>query len=266
MIMKRVMALIALASSAALVPPEHWRERARRWRAPKPMTRSLRPCFHRCAGRLRMRAETDTEARAEFDAIAQGPIYQAAAAEWMAKAAVTQSVADYNDAVLEATSAQATLDAMNYSGYVPLGNSELIGSVVVIFNGMGTVNLAQLRQYINGDLSNPQVATVNDDGVTNTTDSNFDQAGNLVVPMRLVDGELQSITRTAQVAEARTNRDNHNIALVAALKKLRDENRTTSLQLVFDDAAQRAQAEADYYEQQFQNALADSTNQNPLTH
>lgn len=208
--------------------------------------------------------ETDTEARAEFDAIAQGPIYQSAAAEWMAKAAVTQSVADYNDAVLEATSAQATLDAMNYSGYVPLGNSELIGSVVVIFNGMGTVNLAQLRQYINGDLSNPQVATVNDDGVTNTTDSNFDQAGNLVVPMRLVDGVLQSITRPAQVALARTNRDNHNIAL-AALTKLRDENRTTSLQLVFDDAVLRAQAEADYYEQQFQNALADSTNQNPLT-
>ena len=42
-----------------------------------------------------------TAAQAEFNAIAQGPIYQAAAAEWMAKATVTQSVADYNAAVLE---------------------------------------------------------------------------------------------------------------------------------------------------------------------
>ena len=47
--------------------------------------------------------------------------------------------------------------------------------------------------------------------------------------------------------------------------KLRDENQTTSLQSIFDDAATRAQAEAEYYEQQFQPTLADTTNQNPLT-
>ena len=215
-------------------------------------------------GTLADAQEKDTEARAEFDAIAQGPIYQAAAAEWMAKAAVTQSVANYNDAVVEANSAQSTLDTMRYGGYVPLGNPELIGNVVLVFNGMGTVNLAQLTQYINGNLNNPQVATVKDNGETDTTDSNFDQAGNLVVPMRLVNGDLQSITRSATVDEARRTRDNHNIA-VAALKKLRDENRTTSLQLIFDDAVRRAQAEADYYEQQFQNSLADGTNQNPIT-
>ena len=208
--------------------------------------------------------ERDTEARAEFNAIAQGPIYQAAAAEWMAKSAVTQSVAEYNDAVLEANSAQATLDAMSYSGYVPLGNPELIGTVVVIFEGMGTVNLSQLRQYINADLSNPQAATVDDDGVTDTSQSNFDQAGNLVVPMRLVDGQLQPIANPVQVSRARANRDNHQIAL-AALKKLRDENQITSLQSIYDDAVTRAQVEADYYEQQFQLTLADTTNQNPLT-
>ena len=38
----------------------------------------------------------DTAARAEYDAISQGPIYQAAVQEWMAKAAVTRAVADYN--------------------------------------------------------------------------------------------------------------------------------------------------------------------------
>ena len=82
--------------------------------------------------------------------------------------------------------------------------------------------------------------------------------------MRLVAGELQSIATPVQVAQARANRDNHQIAL-AALIKLRDENQTTSLQSIFDDAATRAQAEAEYYEQQFQLTLADTTNQNPLT-
>ena len=45
----------------------------------------------RCATRSRgRRKQVDTAARGEYNAIAQGPIYQAAAAEWMAKAAVTQ--------------------------------------------------------------------------------------------------------------------------------------------------------------------------------
>ena len=34
-----------------------------------------------------------------FNAASQGPIYQAGVAEWMAKAAVTKSVADYNTQV-----------------------------------------------------------------------------------------------------------------------------------------------------------------------
>ena len=205
-----------------------------------------------------------TAAQAEFNAIAQGPIYQAAAAEWMAKAAVTQSVADYNAAVLEANSAQVTLDSMNYDHYVPLGNSELLGTAVVIVDGMGTVNLAQLRNYTNADLNNPQVATVADNGVTTTTDSNFDAAGNLVVPMRLVDGELQSTTLRTRVSAARTNRDNHRIAL-AALKEFERDNQNILLKPLLEEAVRRAQAETDYYEQEFQNTLADTTNQNPLT-
>ena len=208
--------------------------------------------------------ERDSAARAAFNAIAQGPIYQAAAAEWMAKAAVTKSIADYNGAVLGAISAQSTLDVMNYSGYVPLGNAELIRSVVVILNGMGTVNLAQLRNYTNADLNNAQVATVNEDGVTDTTDSNFDAAGNLVVPMRLDGDALQSINRTAGVDDARANRDNYKIA-AETLKKLQEDNKNLLLKPIIDEASRRAQAEADYYEQQFQSALADTTNQNPFT-
>ena len=132
--------------------------------------------------------EADTEARAEFNAIAAGPIYEAGVAEWMAKAEATQSVEDHNTAVTETLSAQATLDTMNFSGYVPLGNVELVQSVVLILNGIGTPSCPQLTQYVNGDLNNPQTATVDDDGVTDTSESNLDRAGNLVVPMRLVDG------------------------------------------------------------------------------
>ena len=208
--------------------------------------------------------ERDNDARAEFDAIAQGPIYQAAAAEWMAKSAVTQSIANYNTAITETLTAQATLDTMNYSGYVPLGNQELVQSVVLIFGGMGTVNLAQLTQYVNGDLSNPQIATVDDDGVTDTSDSNFDRAGKLVVPMQLVDGAPQSISISTVVSTARTNRDNYRIA-ADALKKLSAENQNLLLQTIIDEAARRAQLEADYYEQQFQKVLTDTTNQNPVT-
>ena len=208
--------------------------------------------------------EKDEEARAEYDAIAQGPIHEAAEAQWMARAAVLQSVEDYNDAVLEVIGAQATLDAMNYSGYVPLRNSELVGTVVILLNGMGTVNLSQLHNYTNANLNDPQVATVDEDGVTDSTDSNFDATGNLVVPMRLVGGELQSITATTGVEDARENRDNYKIA-ADALKQLSEDNLNVLLQPVIDEAARRAQAEADYYEQQFQNALADTTNQNPIT-
>lgn len=208
--------------------------------------------------------ERDNEARAEFNAISGGPIYQAAAAEWMAKAAVTQSIADYNAAVTETLSAQATLDNMNYSGYVPLGNRELVQSVVLTVGDTGIVNLAQLTQYVNGDLNNPQVATVDDDGVTDTSDSNFDAAGKLVVPMRLVDGSLQSVTTNTVVSTARTNRDNYRLA-ADALIKLQEENQNIVFQRVIDEAVRRAEAEAEYYEQQYRKVLTDTTNQNPLT-
>ena len=203
--------------------------------------------------------EADAAARSEYNAVSEGPIYQAGVAEWMAKAAVTQSVADYNSAVLKANDAKGVLDAMDYAGYVPLGNTELVGSVVVVFNGMGTVNLGALRGYTNanGDM----VAEANANGVYETSQSNFDAAGNLVAPNRLRNGELEAITQTTGVDAARTNLDNHNVAL-AALKKLQADNRNTLLQPLIDEAVRRAGAEAGYYNQQLQKALADDTNQN----
>ena len=205
-----------------------------------------------------------TSAQAAFNVIAQGPIYQAAAAEWMAKSLVERSIADYNAAVTQTNSTQATLDSMNYSAYVPLGNRELVSTVVIITNGMATINFAQLNNYTNASLSNQQVAMVADNGVTTTTDSNFDATGQLVIPMRLTAGELESVTRRTRVDAARDNLEDHRIAL-AALMELQGENENILLTTILAEAVRRAQVETDYYEQQFNNALADTTNQNPFT-
>ena len=114
------------------------------------------------------------------------------------------------------------------------------------------------------DQNAPQVATVDEHGVTNTDDSNFDAAGRLVVPMRLADGALQSITSNASVQSARTNRDNYRIA-ADALNELKRENQNIVLQPIINEAARRATAEAEYYAQQYSSMLADTTNRNPVT-
>ena len=206
--------------------------------------------------------EADTAARAEYDAISQGPIYQAAVQEWMAKAAVTRAVADYNVAVTQSGEAQRVLDAMDYDDYVPLGNSELTRRVVLIVNGMGIVNLTELAQYANANLD--MAAQADADGVYDTSESNFDMTGQLVVPNRLSNGELEAITERTGIDDARRNRDEHNVAL-ETLKQLQTDNKNILLQPLIDEAVRRAQAEADYYSQQFLNALADDTNQNFVT-
>ena len=206
--------------------------------------------------------EADTEARAEFDAIAAGPIYQAGAAEWIAKSAVTNSVAAYNDAVRKANDAGRVLDSLDYDDFVPLGNSELVQTVVVIVNGMGIVNLGALRDYTNADGN--QQASTDSNGVHDTSQSNFDAAGNLVVPNRRDGGGLVAVTATREVGDARDDAENRSIAL-AALKKLQAENLNTLLQPVIDEAVRRARLEADYYDRQVRNALADDTNQNSVT-
>ena len=94
--------------------------------------------------------------------------------------------------------------------------------------------------------------------------SNFDGAGNLVVPNRLNNGELEAITRASRLDALRTNLENHDIALTA-LKELQEENLNIVLQPIIDESVRRAQAERNYYNTQFQSALADDTNQNPFT-
>ncbi len=167
--------------------------------------------------------DVHNKALAAFNVASQGPIYQAAVEEWNAKAAVTQSIADYNEQVGKTNTARNALDAMEYSNYtstgdgttgspitftqgrskyVPLGNTELFEgatAVVTITNGMGMVNENQLIQYTNSDLNTPQVGTPGMAGLgmgdgsagndapvaSDTTASNFTATGQLIVPMEL---------------------------------------------------------------------------------
>ena len=228
--------------------------------------------------------EAFDKAKADFNAQAGGPIYQAGVSEWMAKAAVTQSVADYNTQVTMTNAAQANLDGMDYDNadgnsiWVPLGNTELFAGgspVVTIADGMGTVNIGQLVQYSNGDLTTPQVGMAavpgmgTGDGTTgneapvasDVTASNFDAAGNLIIPMEANTDTADDLTDlrntisdTNGVDDIRTIVENANIA-AAALKKARDENIGLN-QDIYDEAYRRAQAEADYYNARWAEVLA----------
>ena len=82
--------------------------------------------------------------------------------------------------------------------------------------------------------------------------------------MQLVGGSLRSVATDTAVGAARTNRDNYRIA-ADALLKLREENRNIVFQTIIEEAARRAQLEAEHYERQYRNVLADTTNKNPLT-
>ena len=234
--------------------------------------------------------EAHNKAKARFDNIAGGPINQAGVAEWMAKAAVTQAVDGINKQAVKADAAKDTLDGLTFGNYVPLGNGELVGesgTVVVTYDpatGMATVNLDQLIQYTNGNLAEPQVGTHGMAGTGDgtgsagnaapmgsvTTASNFDAAGNLIVPMEpntdndagdnpnpidiraVVAADADSMV--GEDIRARVEAVN---AAAAALKKARDEN-TGLNQEVYDEAYRRAQLEADYYNEMWAKVLSDT--------
>ena len=255
--------------------------------------------------------EAHDKAKTAFTDASAGPIYQAGVAEWMAKAVVTQSVEDYNDAVRKANTARGVdevdgdgevlssvvdvlgLDGLAYANYVPLGNERLTESVFTFDDGELTnedrPDLTQLELYANADLTNPQFATVSEDvedtdgdesGVTsisnmdtNNNASNFDAAGRLVVPMNRFDedgnpvpfdGVLGAVKDPMTVAQVRIERDKTKAA-AEALAELRDVNLNPVLQTIYDEAARRAQVEADYYSDAYTAMLGDTTNLNGTT-
>ena len=214
------------------------------------------------------------DAMAIYTDAASGPVYQAGVAEWMAKAAVTKSIETYNMRVDDANMAQAALDELDYSKYVSLINDRLL-TVVPVTNGMaGTIELMELATYANAIVGQSTVATVNPEtGVTTTIVSNFDAAGRLIVPMELddstddVDDDLRAVVDSSDngVNMIRQRRDDYAVA-AAALQKLADDTREATggaspLQLAYDEAARRANAEANYYNDVYNAMLSDTTMQ-----
>ena len=211
--------------------------------------------------------DIDTRERADFAVVTSGgiedgaanPIYAAAVSEWLAKAAVTKAVANYNTAVTGAVTARNQVDSLSYSAYVPLGNDDLVNAVVADLSGTPTVNLARLREYVNA--AGDTVATADSNGVYDTSDSNFDAAGKLVAPNELSGGALQDKKVATDVSEARENLANRRLALLA-LQTLQTDNRNALMQPVIDEGVRRAEAEVAFYARQLNNAYADDTNKN----
>ena len=246
--------------------------------------------------------EAHNKALAAFNAASSGPIYQAGVTEWKAKMAVTQSIEDYNSQVTKTNDALTALNAMQYSEwnvgdaaanfavtqgtskYVPLANTSLVGTVVTIANGMGTVVLSALEGYTGGTAASPVAGTAGvpamgtTDAVSSSSaDSNFTSLGELIVPMTATDHDTDGATPlvlrntvsangagTNDVTTIRTTVMNTRIA-AAALKKARDENTNPRFQDLYDEAYRRAMLEQNYYDALWERVLADSTDTRTAT-
>ena len=240
--------------------------------------------------------EAHNKALAAFNAASGGPIYQAGVTEWMAKMAVTQGIADYNEQVMKTNDALTALNAMEYSAYnvadaagnfavtqgaskyVPLTNTSLVGTVVTIAMGEGTVVLSALETYTGGTTATPVAGTAGvpamgttDAMSSDSSTSNFTTLGELIVPMTATDHDTDSATPTVlrptvsangagtnDVTTIRTTVENVRIA-AAALKKARDENTNPRFQDLYDEAYRRAMLEQNYYDEVWARVLADTT-------
>ena len=144
---------------------------------------------------------------------------------------------------------------------------------------MGTVNIDQLVQYTNSDLdaTTPQVGTHGMAGMgtgdgsagndapvaSDTTNSNFDASGRLIIPMEVnadtTDDPTDirtAVSTTNTVTAIRETVENVRIA-ANALKTARDEYVGTQ-QDIYDEAYRRAKLELDYYEALWAGVLADT--------
>ena len=210
---------------------------------------------------------TQTAANNKLNAVGAGPINMAGIAEWRAKFAVEDAVKAYNMAVAMADTAGsgAQLGDLNYAGYVPLRDET--GSYLtnnVIQNGV--VNLANLRAYANAEGN--RAATQDAMSGAITGEGNFDNAGNLLVPMSDsddTDGAVITLAPTA-VTDTYTDINTRVMAVndaVTALKKLQKGNKNALLQPAIDEAVRRAELEAAHYGTQLAALRADTTAQNP---
>ena len=233
------------------------------------------------------------KALAAFNAVSSGPIHMAGVAEWKAKMAVTQSIADYNAQVTKTNMALTVLNDMDYaerdatgastrSKYVPLANTSLVGTVVTEVDGVySMVAPAQIVNYAGGTETAPVFGTaaVPATGTmgamaSSSTNSNFTIDGKLIVPMEAWDHDGDGGT-TPEVLRTTVN-DTNGVDVIretaqnvreatAALKKLRDENANPRFQLTYDEAYRRAKLEQDYYDALEATMLADTVDNRTAT-
>ena len=205
-----------------------------------------------------------TTAQSALDSVGAGPINMAGIAEWRAKFAVEDAVTAWNTAVTDLRMADTALDgeAVKYADYVPLHNVEEINGLV----NDGVVDLSKLRAYANaegnntssqdamtGVITGPGGTTAEGDG------TNFDAAGNLIIPMSVTDGDQLGPTKAVTAYMAISDRLESVDTTVKALKELKADNKNALLQPAIDEAVRRAEAEQAHYQTQFNEMVADDT-------
>ena len=202
-------------------------------------------------------------AHTELYATGAGPIYRLGIAEWRAKGMVESAVRAWNEAVTKVTEAgsAAQLGNLESQGYVALNDTTQIDGLV---DANGNVNLANLRTYANAEGGN--TSTQADDG-TITGTSNFDAAGNLLIPMSdsdtTTDGVQLGPTMAAESYTDAKARLDSVTETVKALKELQSENQNALLQGVIDEGVRRAEEELKHYQAQFDALVADDAILNP---
>ena len=196
-----------------------------------------------------------------------GSIYRAGVAEWRAKGAVEAAITAWNTAVTELTTADSALTASTdtFADYVPLGNStstagQILSLIADPTNAMSAVNLANVRTYANAEGGSESTQDPTTGAITGT--SNFDAAGNLLIPLE--DGDSDTETPLTQVKSARTysviNTQLTNVNnVVTALEKLQSVNKNALLQGAIDEAVRRAKLEQAHFQAQFDALVADNT-------
>ena len=240
--------------------------------------------------------EAHNKAVAAFNAASGGPIYTAGVAEWQAKMAVTQGIEDYNEQVTKTNDALTALNGLMYSEwnvgdeaamfavtqgtskYVPLTNTSLVGTVVTVANGMGTIVDTALVAYTGGT-EGARVAgmaavasTGGMDAVSSdSTASNFTLLGELIVPMTAGDHDSDADTPQTLIPTVSANGAGTNDVVTirqrvmdtriaaATLQKAADENTNPRFQDLYDEAARRAALEQEYYDALWSRVLADAT-------
>ena len=199
-----------------------------------------------------------------------GSIYRAGVAEWRAKGAVEKAITDWNSALLEVTNgtdgAQDVLNPSSYANYVPLRDTAQIDALV---DANDNVNLAAVRTYANANGDNSAVQDAMTGAITDGPGhvsangaSNFDAAGNLLVPSTDADSDPETPlapTTSATAFQAVNARLESVTDTIKVLEKFQADNPGHLQSDVIAVAIARAKAEQTHYQAQFDAMVADNT-------